>query len=186
MLVRRQHACIHRTSLTATGRTNHIHVLTHNADAVTVHENNTLSGLVASHAGQIYFDQSLQAEVEVHEPYTANQQPLTLNTEDGVLAFEADIADPMVEYVLLGQDVRDGILGWISIGIDPSETRSVSAREKYFNPGGGSVQSEGGVQEEGRVRGEGGTPAQVSAAIPLRLEIALWMGLCFLAARRWL
>jgi hypothetical protein len=84
----------------------------------------------------MYFDQSLQAEVEAYEPYRSNPQPLTSNTEDGLLAFEAGTTDPMMEYVLLGRDVEDGILGWISIGIDPTETRPVSAKEKYYKAGG--------------------------------------------------
>ena len=36
----------------------------------------------------------------------------------------------------LGRDVEDGILGWVSIGIDPTESRFVSAKEKYYATGG--------------------------------------------------
>jgi hypothetical protein len=93
-------------------------------------------GLVTSHVGQFFFDQSLQAEVEAFEPYSRNAQPLTKNTEDMVLAAEADTSDPMMEYVLLGKSVTDGILGWISIGIDPTEARNVYATSTYYESGG--------------------------------------------------
>lgn len=123
--------------LTPPGRTNHIHVLTHAENAPTSNSNNNnnnaLSGLVASHVGQIFFDQNLQAEVEAHEPYTTNQQALTTNADDFVLASEANTADPMVNYVLLGDRVTDGILGWISIGIDPTQTHTASARGTFHN-----------------------------------------------------
>lgn len=49
---------------------------------------------------------------------------VTDNSDDDILESEADGYDPMVEYVLLGEDVSDGILGWAAIGIDA--TASVS------------------------------------------------------------
>jgi hypothetical protein len=131
------------TSLTPSGRTNHFHVLVHNSIATTLHENNTLPGLVAFHVGQLFFDQSLQAKVEANEPYIFNTQTLTMNAEDGVLATEAESSDPMVKYVYLGNAVTDGILGWISIGIDPRETRKASAMTTYHK--------DGGVQTEAKV-----------------------------------
>ncbi|ERF72710.1 hypothetical protein EPUS_04763 [Endocarpon pusillum Z07020] len=113
------------------GRTNHIHLLTLVEDATTLLNNNTVSGLTSSHSGQMFFDQSLQAEVETIPPYTANTQDLTTNAEDAILATEARSSDPMMEYVLLGERVTDGILGWISIGINASESRPVSAWGQY-------------------------------------------------------
>ncbi len=79
----------------------------------------------------MFFDQSLQAEVETNQPYTANTQSLTTNAEDGVIATEARSSDPMMEYVLLGERVTDGILGWISIGINPTDSRQVRAWGQY-------------------------------------------------------
>jgi hypothetical protein len=105
---------------------------------------------VASHIGQLFFDQSLQGLVEYQEPYASNTQSLTTNDEDSILAAEADSSDPMVRYVLLGDNVADGVLGWISIGIDPTATRDVHGI--YF-PGSGN-QSEGyGVVESGEGNG---------------------------------
>lgn len=84
----------------------------------------------------MFFDQSLQAQVEANQPYTSNAQALTTNVNDGILAAEADTFDPMMEYVLLGRHVTDGILGWIRIGIVPTEGRVVSAMNAYHNGGG--------------------------------------------------
>lgn len=122
--------------LTLTGRANHIHVLVHNPNSTAWVENYTISGNVASHVGQIFFDQSLQAEVEANEPYTSNMQALTPNSEDVVLATEANASDPMMRYVFLGKNVTDGILGWVRIGIDPTATHTASAGATYYNGGG--------------------------------------------------
>ena len=79
----------------------------------------------------MFFDQSLQAEVETYQPYTANTQGLTTNAEDAILATEASSSDAVMEYVLLGERVIDGILGWISIGINATESRHVRAWGQY-------------------------------------------------------
>lgn len=117
------------------GRTNHIHILTHTTNT-TLNANKTLTGLTASHVGQIFFDQSLLTQVEATVPYNTNTQPITTNAEDDILAQEADSSDPMMEYVLLGNSVEDGILGWITIGIDTTEVRTVSAAANYGSGGG--------------------------------------------------
>lgn len=81
----------------------------------------------ASHVGQIFFDQELIELVESTSPYTSNEQALTLNADDGVLAAEAEGSGPFVEYFFLGEDVRDGVFAWVSVGIDPSMEREVEA-----------------------------------------------------------
>jgi protocatechuate 3,4-dioxygenase beta subunit len=103
-----------------TGRTNHIHILAHlNATANTA--NNTLanSGNII-HVGQIFFDTDLIDLVEATAPYTTNTQNVTTNEEDGILAQEAADVDPMLEYVLLGDDVSAGLFGWLVVGVDSS------------------------------------------------------------------
>lgn len=79
----------------------------------------------------MFFDQSLQAEVERNQPYSTNAQSLIKNADDAVLATEARSSDPMMEYVLLGEQVTDGILGWISIGINATDSRQVRAWGQY-------------------------------------------------------
>ncbi|KAL4734796.1 Intradiol ring-cleavage dioxygenase [Aspergillus similis] len=115
-----------------TGRAVHIHVVTHPGDQIEVLPNNTLAGLYdtrASHVGQIFFDQDLIAAVEKTSPYNTNTQTLFNNSDDSILATEAETTDPFVEYVLLGDDVSQGVFAWISLGIN-------STRNEYNSPEG--------------------------------------------------
>ena len=82
---------------------------------------------MASHVGQIFFDESLQAIVEANEPYTLNTQAFTPNSRDVLLASEANTSNSIMEHVLLGEHVIDGILAWIRIGIDPTTRHTTSA-----------------------------------------------------------
>lgn len=100
-----------------TGRATHIHILS-TANA-TVLSNGTFTGGSARHIGQAYFDTSLREAVEVHEPYVFNTQDVTSNAEDRFAPDEAtDEYDPFMNYIQLGEDVSDGLLLWIAIGID--------------------------------------------------------------------
>ena len=117
-------------------------VLTHSDGEVL--PNNTLSGLGASHVGQIFFDQTLITEVETNAPYTENTQELMLNADDSILAEEADTVDPLVQYVYLGEAVSDGLLSWITIGIDPSESQEVSPAATWTEDGGVENEGSGG------------------------------------------
>ncbi|PLB39062.1 intradiol ring-cleavage dioxygenase [Aspergillus candidus] len=123
-----------------TGRTTHVHVLSHPGDTK-ANENDTLSDLyttTASYVGQIFFDQELINAVEKTETYAANTQPLTTNDEDGILAEEAAEIDPFAQYVTLGEgdDVSAGLFGWISLGIDPTQSNDVKAAVFYTEDGG--------------------------------------------------
>lgn len=132
------------------GRATHIHILTHDPKNVTVFGNGTLSGLAATHVGQLFFDQSLIAEVEATSPYSTNTQNLTTNADDYILEQEADSEDPMVEYVLLGDSIEDGLLAWASVGINTTESYDVSAAASYY--------ASGGVENEDSGLGGGGGP----------------------------
>lgn len=125
-----------------TSRANHIHILAHNTNDTVVRTNGTLLGsnsttsTSAAHVGQIFFDQDLISQVEATSPYTSNTQVLTTNADDSVLASEAVDMDPFVEYVLLGDSVSDGIMAWISIGIDPTTDDSITPAATYYESGG--------------------------------------------------
>ncbi|KAM3422400.1 hypothetical protein BST61_g2752 [Cercospora zeina] len=121
------------------GRAVHIHVLTHNVNSTTIRTNGTLINEAsnhtahASHVGQIFFDQDLISQVEATTPYSTNTQKLLKNDEDGILYQEAFGSDPFLEYVLLGDKIEDGVLGWVRLGIDPAAdfvTPSVATYEK--------------------------------------------------------
>ncbi|KAL1969565.1 hypothetical protein VTN77DRAFT_9003 [Rasamsonia byssochlamydoides] len=129
-----------------TSRATHIHVLTHPINETIVQENNTISGLYishSSHVGQLFFDQDLISKVEATSPYTSNTQELTENTDDSILAEEADTIDPMMEYVFLGDDISDGIFAWASVGIDTTEDNSVTPAAYYTEDGGVENESSG-------------------------------------------
>lgn len=107
-------------------------MVTHPGDQIEVLPNNTLAGLYdtrASHVGQIFFDQDLITAVEKTSPYNTNTQALLNNSNDDILATEAETTDPFVEYVFLGDDVSQGVFAWISLGIN-------STRNEYNSPEG--------------------------------------------------
>ncbi|KAG2783046.1 hypothetical protein Pcac1_g7363 [Phytophthora cactorum] len=122
-----------------TSRATHIHIIgTYNG---TLLENNTYSGGYASHVGQLFFDQDLISEVELTAPYSTNTQEVTTNANDKILSEEAaEDFDPFFEYVLLGDSVSDGVLAWISVGVDMTRAQTITAA--------GTLTSDGGVMAE--------------------------------------
>lgn len=86
--------------------------------------------------------------MEATSPYSTNTQEQTLNSADNILAEEAASMDPFLEYVLLGNDISDGVLGWISIGIDPTKELNTSAAS--------TLTSNGGVANANAGQGGGG------------------------------
>ena len=69
------------------------------------------------HVGQVFFDQDLISDVEATGVYASNTQQLTTNDQDSILAEEAESSDPFVQYVLLGETVEEGLLGWDAEGL---------------------------------------------------------------------
>jgi hypothetical protein len=123
-------------------------VLTHPTNETEVLANGTISGLYTSHSsyvGQLFFDQDLISAVEKTSPYSTNTQELTTNADDSILAEEADVIDPLMEYVYLGDEVSDGIFAWISVGIDPTKDSSVTPAAYYTEQGGVENESSGGM-----------------------------------------
>jgi hypothetical protein len=140
-------------------------VLTHPANETTVLKNNTISGLYSSktsHVGQIFFDQDLITKVNENSPYSTNTQTLTTNADDSILSEEAETIDPFMEYVLLGDDVSDGIFAWISVGVDSTEDTSVTPAAYYTEQGGVENESSG----SGGGSGGSGSPPGASASGP--------------------
>lgn len=126
------------------GRATHIHVVTHIGS--TVLDNGTLTGGTITHTGQLFFDQSLITEVNELSPYNEDTAAVVENVDDRVFA-DATVttgADPVFNYVLLGDDVSDGLFGWTSIGIDTSASYTASEAAHYYASGGVSESSGGG------------------------------------------
>jgi hypothetical protein len=138
-----------------TGRAPHTHFIANSNG--TVFSNGTFTAATTKHVGQLFYDQDLIAAVEQSEPYASNTQPLTLNTDDSILAEEADVIDPFVQYVYLGDSAADGIFGWIAFGINVTEASAVRAAANYTEAGGVTNPNSGGG-------GPGGPP---SGSLPL-------------------
>ncbi|KAJ5560235.1 hypothetical protein N7513_002634 [Penicillium frequentans] len=149
-----------------TSRATHIHVLTHSSND-TVLANDTLSGLYtahSSHVGQLFFDQDLITEVEATSPYSTNTQDITTNANDSILSEEADTIDPFMEYVLLGDDISDGVFAWITVGIDSTESTDITPAAYYTEEGG----VENDSSSSGGGSGGGGSPPGSSSTTTAR------------------
>jgi protocatechuate 3,4-dioxygenase beta subunit len=103
------------------GRTTHHHMVAHlNASVL---PNNTLSGGIVAHVGQIFWNQDLIYLVESSYPYNTNNITITPNADDRVFQTETeDDSDPVTDYVYLGTDLSEGLFGWITIVINVSAT----------------------------------------------------------------
>ena len=123
------------------GRATHHHVVLH-LDA-TVLSNGTLTGGTVPHIGQLFWDQSLISIVEATSPYSTNTIELTTNAEDRVFAAETEdsTSDPVFEYVYIGDDVSDGIFGWITIAVDTTAEYTPTYSFEYTSSGGEAVGS---------------------------------------------
>lgn len=119
----------------------------HDPDYVTVNDNGTISGVTAMHVGQLFFDQDLITEVDTVSPYSDDDSTLTTNAEDSIFAGEAATSDPIVQYVLLGDTIDEGLLAWISVGVDTSESYDVTPAAV--------LTEDGGVSESGQGSGPG-------------------------------
>jgi protocatechuate 3,4-dioxygenase beta subunit len=121
-----------------TGRATHIHTILHvNA---TARENNTVYDFTASHIGQTFWDQSIRDQVELLSPYNTNTQTVTENTDDRVFATEsAGSADPVFDYVMVGDSLEDGLIGWITLGINTTLSSTISPAAIYYESGGVEV-----------------------------------------------
>lgn len=146
-----------------TGRTTHIHVLAHAPGQWSLQANNTITGgATAAHVGQIFFDQDLLTEVYKLSPYSTSTQSLTTNADDSIMAQEAAGVDPVIEYVLLGESLSDGLFGWIAVGINGTASKSVQAAAT--DGVGGGVANSGGGRGGGGGGGPGGAPPGSSGA----------------------
>ncbi|KAF2435539.1 aromatic compound dioxygenase [Tothia fuscella] len=117
-----------------TGRTNHIHILSHVNS--TVNPNNTISGGKVAHISQLYFDQALISAVEQTAPYNTNKQFQMTNRWDFLMGQgSANAADPVMEYVMLGPKVEDGIFAWINFGINQMLAKTVTAAARCADGG---------------------------------------------------
>ena len=140
------------------GRATHVHIEAH-LDG-TVLPNSTYTGGSIAHIAQFFFDQALITEVEALSPYAENTIAITTNAEDRVVQGElVNDADPILEYVLLGETVADGLFMWISFGVNQTATYTASPAAELASDGGHAVSSGGSVGGGGASGGNGTFPS---------------------------
>ncbi|KAL2826062.1 Intradiol ring-cleavage dioxygenase [Aspergillus cavernicola] len=135
------------------GRATHIHVVAHLG--ATVLPNNTLAGGYVPHIGQLFFDQDLVNEVEATYPYNTNTVDITENADDHVVIVETEDSDsdPFFEYALLGDSIEDGLLAWVTLGVNV--TASHDSDVSYA----ATLTSSGGVSNDDSSGGGGQVPS---------------------------
>lgn len=126
------------------GRATHVHVEAHlNGEVLS---NNTYTGGTIAHIGQFFFDQDLITEVEALSPYSTNTIAITTNAEDRVVQGElVNDSDPMLNYVLLGETVADGLFMWISLAVNSTATYTALPAAELAADGGHAVEGGGNV-----------------------------------------
>uniref|UniRef100_A0A0W0F7Q7 Aromatic compound dioxygenase n=1 Tax=Moniliophthora roreri TaxID=221103 RepID=A0A0W0F7Q7_MONRR len=116
------------------GRTAHIHTMIH------MNWTESANGTLVSHAGsllhigQMFFEESWNEQVYALSPYTDNtENSRTYNDEDNILEQEnADGNSAYLALELLGDSIEDGILGYITIGVNSSASYSIT-NTNYLN-----------------------------------------------------
>ncbi|KAG8684629.1 hypothetical protein FRC11_011824 [Ceratobasidium sp. 423] len=110
-----------------TGRTVHIHTMVQTNYSVAT------NGSIISHAGslhhigQLFFEDTLNDAIVTQGVYANTTQSRTYNTEDNILDSEnADGYNAIASTELLGETETDGILAYISIGVDPTFVGSIT------------------------------------------------------------
>ncbi|KIM22482.1 hypothetical protein M408DRAFT_332916 [Serendipita vermifera MAFF 305830] len=125
-----------------TGRTVHTHVMIH--QNINYHDNGTIistSGALR-HIGQIFYDETINGAVLATDAYLDSGNTRTYNVDDGILqqANEGGYsAFAQIEWI--GETLDEGLLGYITIGIDTSALRNVTTNN-YWDPDFGSEVSE--------------------------------------------
>ncbi|GAW22165.1 hypothetical protein ANO14919_117000 [Xylariales sp. No.14919] len=120
------------------GRTHHIHVLT--TVNSTLLPNNTYVAGTTNHVGQLFFEQSIVDEVETFAPYNTNNQTLVKTADDDVAQGVAtSVDDPLLTYVRLSDNLEDGLLAYITIGIDVAANHSSDYQPAAHWEAGGGV-----------------------------------------------
>jgi hypothetical protein len=93
----------------------------------------------------MFFDQDLITLADTLEPYASNEQAVTSNSEDSILAEEADDVDPFVEYVMLGDDISEGLFGWLAFGMDSTNSYNITPAAYWTEDGGVENENSGGM-----------------------------------------
>ncbi|RDB16624.1 hypothetical protein Hypma_002849 [Hypsizygus marmoreus] len=114
------------------GRTAHIHTMLHNNWVKSA--NGTLVSHAGSvvHIGQFFFAETWNDKVFSTSPYTTNKQTRTLSSQDSILS-QANSGgnNAFINLRLLRSTLSQGILGYITLGIDSRKAYSIQ-NTNYF------------------------------------------------------
>lgn len=100
-------------------RATHIHITAQEGAGA----NQTYSNTDIQHVGQLFFEEDLLNEVYSLSPYSAHLATLnrTLNSEDSIYSVaNAGGYSAIIDVALLGETVADGLVGYITVGINSS------------------------------------------------------------------
>lgn len=119
-------------------RATHTHVIVHGAGAEVLPNNTLLWGAgTLAHVGQMFFDQALVDLADDYYPYTLNPNAIMPNEDDSVLSTEAaDVVDPIAWYVYVGDALDDGIVAWITLGVNGTADYEVEYAASWTADGG--------------------------------------------------
>jgi protocatechuate 3,4-dioxygenase beta subunit len=146
-------------------RTVHIHMKVHvdgtivdiaeDEDAVATPEGGeTYEGEQTCHVGQLFFTDDLANEVFATDAYARqSDSDRTTNDQDGILGDHDDDPSFMVE---VEGSVEDGLVGTITVGVDPTATASEGGTDG--SAGGGPPGGNGTPPDGGGPGGPQGTP----------------------------
>ncbi|QRV81812.1 intradiol ring-cleavage dioxygenase [Ceratobasidium sp. AG-Ba] len=117
------------------GRTVHIHTMVHTNYSVATNGSIISHAGQVRHIGQIFFEDDLNNKIVNQGVYANTTQSRTYNTEDSILDSEnADGYNAYASTELLGETETDGILAYITIGVDTTFEGSITTTN-YANTG---------------------------------------------------
>ncbi|KAJ3806903.1 Intradiol ring-cleavage dioxygenase [Lentinula lateritia] len=116
------------------GRTAHIHTMIHmNWERS---ENGTFVSTSGNllHVGQFFFEEKWNDEVYATSPYTVNTNKRTYNDQDGQMndSEDADGNSAIVDISFAGEDLTEGLVGFITVGVDPHASYHIT-NKNYLN-----------------------------------------------------
>ncbi|KIM22597.1 hypothetical protein M408DRAFT_282639 [Serendipita vermifera MAFF 305830] len=118
-----------------TGRTIHVHTMVH--QNISYHTNGTIMSASGGlrHIGQLYFDEAVNTEVLAQAAYKGSKHEHNIdNTQDYYMdQANSNGYSAFIDVEKLGNSLDDGLLGYITIGIDTSASYGVFT-DNHWDP----------------------------------------------------
>lgn len=115
------------------GRTPHMHTMVHMDWEEAANGTLISHAGTVSHIGQFFFNETWNDLVFSTSPYDDNTNERTYNDADSILEEEnADGNNAFIDLVLIGADISDGLVGWVTMGVNASASYSIT-NTNYLN-----------------------------------------------------